>query len=111
MNNDQIIEYLSNLVKFDTSINPSKGIFPSNNCSNFIIEQSSKFGFENISPIGYYANDSNTPLYPVLLVKRGAKPGNNILFLGHIDVVPVTKIELEKWDHPPFEPTQKKENF
>ena len=105
MNNDQIIEYLSNLVKFDTSINPSKGIFPSNNCSNFIIEQSSKFGFENISPIGYYANDSNTPLYPVLLVKRGAKPGNNILFLGHIDVVPVTKIELEKWDHPPFEPT------
>lgn len=51
MNNDQIIEYLSNLVKFDTSINPSKGIFPSNNCSNFIIEQSSKFGFDNISQL------------------------------------------------------------
>lgn len=92
---------LSILVSFDTSINPERGIFPPPDCRDFLIQYAESHGFEVHSP---EATHKGNPVYPLLLVKRGVRPGKTILFLGHIDVVPVTSEELKKWQTNPFEP-------
>ena len=105
MERTELIEFLSNLVSFDTTINPDKNLFPTEECANFVKEHARKHGFDiiDVDPT-YFQNDINKPLYPVLVTKRGTKPGKTVLFLGHIDVVPVSTAELVEWDHEPFEP-------
>ncbi len=98
---NELKELLSQLIRFDTSINPEKGLYPTAECRDFLAEYGRKHGFEVFLPEG---NHKGNAVYPLILVKRGNEPGKTVLFLGHIDVVPVTAEELKHWKTNPFEP-------
>ncbi|RMG33749.1 MAG: M20/M25/M40 family metallo-hydrolase [Methanobacteriota archaeon] len=98
---DELKILLSKLVSFDTSINPEKGLFPSAECRNYLMEYARNHNFEVYALEGDHRGNA---VYPLILVKRGKKSGKTVLFLGHIDVVPVSKEELKHWDTDPFEP-------
>lgn len=100
---------LSDLVSFDTSINPAQEVFPTPDCANYIIDWATRHNYENI-PLecsGVW-NGKTHPIYPVLLVKRGKLPGPTVLYLGHIDVVPVSDAEIPDWKYEPFKPVIEK---
>lgn len=107
MSKELILEILEKFISFDTSISPSENIFPSSNCAEFLKSWGAKNGFEvlEVKPVFYQRNSVNE-LYPVILVKRGVQAGKTVLFLGHLDVVPVSVVEKEKlWRYQPFEMT------
>ena len=104
MNRDAMVAFLKSIVDFDTSINPREKQFPPKDCADFIHEHAKKNGYEILSPDNcYYGGNTDYPLYPVLLAKRGKSPGKTILFLGHIDVVPISNAELSDWNSDPFD--------
>ena len=107
MTKELILDILEQFIPFDTSISPGEDIFPSDRCAKFMKSWGTQHGFEviEVDPVFYQKNNINE-LYPVILHKRGTKEGKNVLFLGHLDVVPVSSIEKEKlWSRPPFEMT------
>ena len=88
-----VVELLSELVKFDTTNDPTKGIRPSKECPRFILDTLYSWGIEAelIEKGGYYA------------VYGEIGEGNpKILFMAHFDVVPVNR---EEWETEPFELT------
>ncbi|MHA2033234.1 MAG: M20/M25/M40 family metallo-hydrolase [Candidatus Kariarchaeaceae archaeon] len=107
---EEIIDVLSKLVSFDTSINPERGIFPDDKCAKFVIKYAEENGYTNL-PVRnchFTRNGKNiSEIFPVLLHKKGKADGPTILFLGHIDVVPVTESELKEWVTSPFDPVVK----
>lgn len=101
----EIIDVLSNLVSFDTSINPEKNIFPNDNCAKFIIKWGLDHGYQNLEVKNcHYKRNGEAihEVYPVVLYKKGKQEGPTVLFLGHIDVVPVSETELPNWVTSPF---------
>ncbi|MHA1993151.1 MAG: M20/M25/M40 family metallo-hydrolase [Candidatus Hodarchaeales archaeon] len=91
------LKLLRYLIDYKTVNNPGKGQFPDSNVISFVQEtllhwnseiKSKIFETENYSSI-YMASDLTTP--------------KDIVFLGHLDVVPVTS----EWDSNPFELTIK----
>jgi len=90
-----VVELLSELVKFDTTNDPAKGIKPSKDCPKFIVDTLSSWGIEAelIERDGYYA------VYGEI---GSGKP--KLLFMAHFDVVPVNR---EEWETEPFELTIK----
>ncbi len=102
---EELIALLSKLVEFDTSINPDKNQFPDPSCRDWLETYAKDKGYEILSLPE--ANYKGNPVYPLLAVKRGKSSGSNVLFLGHIDVVPVTPEEISSWDTNPFTPTRK----
>lgn len=102
-----VVNIAKNIISFDTTINPREGVFPQSDCAGYIRE----FGKENNYEIIEIDNckwarspDPDIGIYPVILYKRaGDNPDPVVLFLGHIDVVPVP--EGESWNTDPFTPT------
>jgi succinyl-diaminopimelate desuccinylase len=90
-----VVELLSELVRFDTTNDPAKGIKPPKDCPKFIMETLSSWGIEAelIEKGGYYA---------VCGEIGSGKP--KLLFMAHFDVVPVNR---EEWETEPFELTIK----
>lgn len=90
-----VVELLSELVKFDTTNDPARRIKPSKDCPKFILETLSSWGIEAelIEKDGYYA------VYGEI---GEGKP--RLLFMAHFDVVPVNR---EEWETEPFELTIK----
>ena len=104
---DQLIEVLSKMVAFDTSINPDHNVFPNNDCANYIISYGEKYGYTSLQVQDCYFMKNGEKIheiYPVVLYKKGELEGPTVLFLGHIDVVPVSETELKAWKSSPFEP-------
>ncbi len=91
----KILELLSQLVAFETVNDPAKGIKPSKDCPEFIMDELSSWGIESelIERDGYYA------VYGEI---GAGKP--RLLFMAHFDVVPVNP---EEWDIDPFRLTVK----
>ncbi len=98
-----VVKFLSEMVQLDSSINPNEGVFPDSLTRDLIAKVAIELGFEQL-PLGncIYPN-STREIYPLLVYKRGINEGKKILFLGHIDVVPVP--ENEQWDHAAFSGT------
>ncbi len=88
-----VLELLAQLVSFDTTNDPGRGIRPSKECPEFIQGVLSSWGIESelIKKDGYYA------VYGEL---GTGEP--KVLFMAHFDVVPVNR---EEWDTEPFELT------
>ncbi|WP_297069413.1 M20/M25/M40 family metallo-hydrolase [Thermococcus sp.] len=91
----KILELLSQLVAFETVNDPAKGIKPSKDCPEFIMDELSSWGIESelIERDGYYA------VYGEI---GAGEP--RLLFMAHFDVVPVNP---EEWDTDPFRLTVK----
>ncbi len=107
---EQIIDVLSKIVAFDTSINPDRNLFPNNECANFIITYGEENGYTSLPVQDCYFKRNGEKIheiYPVVLYKKGVQEGPTVLFLGHIDVVPVSESELKDWKTSPFEPVVK----
>ena len=102
-----VINIAKNLISFDTTINPREGVFPNSECSDYIREFGKLNNYEVIDIDNCKWGRSPNPdidIYPVILYKRAEEnPDPVVLFLGHIDVVPVPK--GESWDTDPFSPT------
>ncbi len=98
--NQELIDLLQKLISFDTTINPDQDVYPSPSCSEFIKTTAQDFGLEILNLKSAQLNGNE--IYPVLLVERGPNPGPTVLFLGHIDVVPVTEGEKTIWKSDPF---------
>ncbi|WP_255454091.1 M20/M25/M40 family metallo-hydrolase [Thermococcus sp. 2319x1] len=90
-----VVELLSELVRFDTTNDPAKGVKPSKECPGFIVDTLSSWGIEAelVEKDGYYAVYGE--------IGKG-KP--KLLFMAHFDVVPVNR---EEWETEPFELTIK----
>lgn len=102
----EIVDVLTELVSFDTSINPEKKIFPSKDCADYIINWGIDHGYNNLEIPNCHYKRQGKPIhevYPVVLYKKGKQEGPTVLFLGHIDVVPVSESELPNWNTSPFE--------
>ncbi len=97
---DRLLQLLTRLIQFDTSINPSQNLYPSSGCRDFLADYGQKHGFEILKMNDY--SDGNVQTFPLVLLKRGKKPGKTVLFLGHLDVVPVTDEEKKMWKVDPF---------
>ncbi len=102
-----VVNIAKNIISFDTTINPREGVFPNSECSDYIHKFGKENNYETIEIDNCKWGKSpyaDTDIYPVILYKKGnEKPDPVVLFLGHIDVVPVP--EGESWDTDPFTPT------
>jgi acetylornithine deacetylase/succinyl-diaminopimelate desuccinylase-like protein len=101
------LEFLFEILRYDTTINPERGIFPEESCVKAIKKYATSHNFEvlELPSVYFNQNQSNNQVYPCVFVKKGNLPGKTILFLGHTDVVPVTEQEKLNWKSNPFEPT------
>ncbi len=86
---DEIIELLKHLVSYPTVNDPSRGLKPSRDIADFIVDWLGRYGIgtEVIESNGYYS------VYGVL----GKKPC--VMLMAHFDVVPVA---VERWSYNPF---------
>ncbi len=91
------IELLSNLVSFKTINNPSEMLFPDSEIISFIQKTVQQWNPE------YQSKIFHTDQYHSIYIASDLETPKEILFLGHLDVVPVT----DKWDSNPFELTIK----
>ncbi|KPU63713.1 peptidase [Thermococcus sp. EP1] len=91
----EVIDLLSELVKFDTTNDPGRKIKPPKECPHFIRDTLASWGIETelIERNGYYGVYGE--------IGKG-KP--KLLFMAHFDVVPVNR---EEWETEPFELTIK----
>lgn len=100
---EDVVALTSALVNYDTSINPNEGIFPPAACSQYVQQVGRDLGYE-VLDIGNVMWKKppyeQQGIYPVVLFKRGKFPGSKVLFLGHLDVVPVPDTTL--WQTDPF---------
>ncbi len=107
-----IFKLLKDLISFDTSINPEERLFPSDECAKYVKTYGIEHGFEVIEINDCYYQNSKTSekheIYPIILLKRGIDSLHPIiLFLGHLDVVPVTEAEKKEWVNNPFDAVEK----
>ncbi|HDZ36076.1 MAG TPA: M20/M25/M40 family metallo-hydrolase [Thermococcus sp.] len=88
-----VLELLAELVSFDTTNDPARGIRPPKECPLFIKDTLESWGIESelIEKDGYYAVYGE--------IGKG-KP--RLLFMAHFDVVPVNR---EEWETDPFKLT------
>jgi len=88
-----VLELLAELVSFDTTNDPVRGIKPPKECPLFIRDTLESWGIESelIEKDGYHA------LYGGI-----GKGRPRLLFMAHFDVVPVSR---EEWNTDPFELT------
>ncbi|MCE7733415.1 MAG: M20/M25/M40 family metallo-hydrolase [Candidatus Heimdallarchaeota archaeon] len=103
---EEIIEVLTKLVSYDTSINPENNIFPSDDCAKYIVAWGQKHGYSILDVTNCHYKKQGKAIhevYPVVLYTKGKQEGPTVLFLGHIDVVPVSESELPNWNSSPFE--------
>lgn len=100
-----VLEISKKLISFDTSINPPKNVFPGPDCTDYIHNYAKEHNFEIIDLGECFWDREPNPMqhiYPSVIYKQGKKINRPvILFLGHIDVVPVSADE--KWEYNPFE--------
>ena len=88
--NNNPIELLQNLIRFDTSNPPGNEI----ECIKYLNEIFTNAGFET----QILAKDPNRPNLIVHLAGQGKT--SPLLLYGHVDVVPV---QNQIWKYPPFE--------
>jgi len=107
MSKELILELLENFIPFDSSISPGQDLFPNKNAADYFHEFGKNNGFETFELEGIsYLGKNQFQVYPGLMIKRGKNPGKTVLFLGHLDVVPVSDVEKEKlWKYEPFKST------
>jgi succinyl-diaminopimelate desuccinylase len=102
---EDLILLLSDLVNFDTTINPTTNTFPTKDCADYISKFGQQNGYSILNVPNCWHLDDNKKIhevFPAVLYKQGPKKGPKILFLGHIDVVPAVEAELAYWDSLPF---------
>ncbi len=100
-----VVNITSNLVKKDTSINIFSRIFPKKEAHDYVAKIGKKYGFDvySLGPIKVPPSwGGNASIYPIVLVKSKTKTKQTyerpiVLFLGHLDVVPVTEKEKKFW--------------
>src|SRR4030042_250565 len=88
--NNNPVELLQNLIRFDTSNPPGNEL----ECIKYINEIFANAGFET----QIIAKDPNRPNLITRL--KGQGKTSPLLLYGHVDVVPV---ENQEWKYPPFE--------
>ena len=98
-----VVKFLSEIVQLDSSINPNEGVFPDSSTRDLIAKMAIRLGFEQLPLRKCIYPKSTREIYPLVVYKKGTKEGKKVLFLGHIDVVPVP--EDEQWDHAAFSGT------
>lgn len=89
INNDDVLRYCQELVRFDTTNPPGNELA----AAQFVLDELAKFGFEG------ELIDEGEGRANCIARLRGSGEMPAIMFNGHLDVVPVGK---EPWKHPPF---------
>ena len=101
---DLVVDLTSRLVEINSVINVHNRVFPSRDASKLVAEVGKDYGFEvyELGPLRVPQEwGGNDYVYPIVLVKRANNVSNNqpvVLYLGHLDVVPVTDEEIKDWD-------------
>jgi len=96
----EIIDFLSNLVKIDSSINPNVNQFPDSKAKDYTKNVAVELDFTILELPNCTYPGTDAEIYPLVAYKRSETRGKTVLFLGHLDVVPVP--EGETWDYPAF---------
>jgi succinyl-diaminopimelate desuccinylase len=92
---------LRNLIAYETVNNPSKGQFPDLKIISFVLETLLRWNPEYKSKI--FETDNYSSIY----IASDLATSKDIVFLGHLDVVPVTS----DWNSNPFELTIKNKSL
>ena len=108
----EISNFLSKLVGFDTTINPNTETYPNSDCADYIKNYAKKYNYKFLDLNHCYSTfHPDREIFPVVVYKEGTAPGKTVLYLGHIDVVPVTEEERTHWDTNPFHAVTKSGNL
>ncbi len=99
-NSTDVVDITSKLVSYDTTINPNYNVFPNKEIVEYVHSFAQEYNFNILDLDDCKWGNTDQAIYPSVIYKEGENKSPVILFLGHLDVVPVSPDE--QWNTAPF---------
>lgn len=98
-NQDEIVNFLSTLISFQSTNTGIPGQGRELELQNWLRDRFNEFGFDKVD---YWAVDSEGKRPNVVGTIKGNDKGESLILNGHCDVVPVHEEEIKKWETDPW---------